>query len=112
MFEIIAARGARSTLTQQARPPGRRASCLAAPGWKARFALGESDEVRAVTLISWALVEDGEGATEVIGVVQRSVTAETAAGRLGLADEVEGFQGYTFAGLATQAGAAADSPSG
>ena len=56
-----------------------------------------------MTLVSWALVEDSEGTTELVGVVQRAATAEFPHGSLGFADEVEGFQGYAFTGLATQA---------
>jgi hypothetical protein len=55
-----------------------------------------------VTLVSWALVEDDDGTTEIVGVVQRAATEETPNGRLGFADEVEGFQGYVFTGLATR----------
>jgi len=85
--------------------PRRLVSIAAAPGWNARFVSGEGDEeeARTVTLISWALVEADDGTTEVVGVVQRSATAEKPGGWLGLADEVEGFQGYTFTGLTTQA---------
>jgi hypothetical protein len=75
-------------------------SIASAPGWKARFlAADEPGESRVVTLVSWALVEDADHATEVVGIVQRAATAEKPNGWLGFADEVEGFQGYTFAGL-------------
>jgi hypothetical protein len=47
-------------------------------------------------------VEDDDGTTEIVGVVQRAATEETPNGRLGFADEVEGFQGYAFTGLATR----------
>ena len=77
-------------------------SLASAPGWKARFFSDDEEAgVRLVTLASWALVEDDDGETEIVGVVQRSATA--AGGRLGLADEVDGFDGYTFTGLATRA---------
>lgn len=56
-----------------------------------------------VTLVSWALVEGSDGANGIVGVVQRATTAEAPHGSLGFADEVEGFQGYTFTGLATRA---------
>lgn len=74
-------------------------SLASAPGWKARFlAEDEHGEPRVVALVSWALVEDTDGAVEVVGVVQRAATTEKPTGWLGLADEVDGFQGYTFTG--------------
>jgi hypothetical protein len=77
-------------------------SIASAPGWKARFlAENELGESRVVTLVSWALVEGTDGTAEVVGVVQRAGTTEKPHGWLGFADEVEGFQGYTFTGLAT-----------
>jgi hypothetical protein len=77
-------------------------SIASAPGWKARFiADNELGETRVVTLVSWALVEGTGDTTEIVGIVQRAGTAEKPNGWLGLADEVEGFQGYTFTGLAT-----------
>ena len=78
-------------------------SIASAPGWKARvLAEGEAEPFR-VTLVSWALVEDDGGTTEIVGVVQRAATEEAPNGRLGFADEVDGFQGYVFTGLATRA---------
>lgn len=79
-------------------------SIASAPGWKARFLADDIAEgPRVVTLVSWALVEDdGGGGTEIVGVVQRTPTPETPTGTLGFADEVEGFDGYTFTGLATR----------
>jgi hypothetical protein len=74
-------------------------SIASAPGWKARFA--DSSGSRVVTLVSWALVEDG-GATEIVGVIQRAANEESPNGWLGFADEVDGFQGYAFTGLATR----------
>ena len=78
-------------------------SIASAPGWKARYLADWEVEPRVVTLVSWALVEDDAGGTEIVGVVQRSSTEEEPAGSLALADEVENFQGYTFTGLATRA---------
>jgi hypothetical protein len=76
-------------------------SIASAPGWKARFLAGdEQDESRIIALVSWALVEGADDTTEVVGVVQRAGTAEKPNGWLGFADEVEGFQGYTFTGPA------------
>lgn len=85
--------------------PRRMISIASAPGWKARYlaeSLGEGP--RVVTLVSWALVEDSDGTTEteIVGIVQRSATPEAPNGRLGFADEVEGFDGYTFTGLVTR----------
>jgi len=56
-----------------------------------------------VTLVSWALVEDSAGATEIVGVIRRASTAEAPHGWFGFADEVDGFDGYIFTGLTTQA---------
>jgi hypothetical protein len=77
-------------------------SIAAAPGWKARFADDGPTGERVVTLVSWALVEDA-GATEIVGVIQRAPNEESPHGWLGFADDVEGFQGYVFTGLATRA---------
>jgi hypothetical protein len=74
-------------------------SIASAPGWKARFS--DSSGSRVVTLVSWALVEDG-GATEIVGVIQRAANEESPNGWLGFADDVDGFQGYVFTGLATR----------
>ena len=74
-------------------------SIAAAPGWKARVADDVMPEgFRVVTLISWALVEGNDGATEIVGVIQRAEPT----GSLAFADEVEGFGGYAFTGLATR----------
>jgi hypothetical protein len=79
-------------------------SIASAPGWKARFlAEDEPEGFRVVTLVSWALVEDSDGKTAMVGVIQRAPTPEAPHGSLGFTDEVEGFQGYTFTGLATRA---------
>ena len=68
-------------------------SIASAPGWKARFADG-----RVVTLVCWALVEDGQ----IVGVIQRAANEELPHGWLGFADDVDGFDGYVFTGLATR----------
>ncbi len=84
--------------------PRKTVSIASAPGWKARFLADSGAEgVRAVTLVSWALVEDSDGTTAIVGVVQRSPTAEAPHGWFGFADEVDGFDGYTFTGVRTQA---------
>ena len=82
----------------------RRISSIAsAPGWKARvLADDEFGGTKTVTLVSWALVESSDGTTEIVGVVQRAATPEAPHGSLGFADEVDGFEGYTFTGLAVQ----------
>ena len=83
--------------------PRKMISIASAPGWKARFLADDLAEgPRVVTLVSWALVEDADGETEIVGVVQRTPTPGTPSGTLGFADEVEGFDGYTFTGLATR----------
>jgi hypothetical protein len=83
--------------------PRKTVAIASAPGWKARFLAEDPLEgPRVLTLISWALVEDSDGATEIVGVVQRAATSEAPHGWLGYADEVAGFQGYTFTGLTTR----------
>jgi hypothetical protein len=82
--------------------PRRMVSIASAPGWKARFHTeDEPGASRVVTLVSWALVEDIDATTEVVGIVQRAPTTEKPNGWLGFADEVEGFQGYAFTGPAS-----------
>jgi hypothetical protein len=86
------------------RVPRRIVSIAAAPGWKARVRDDhEPDGFRVVTLVTWAAVEGEDGATEVVGLVQRAGTPEAPHGRLGFADEVPGFEGYAFTGLVTRA---------
>jgi hypothetical protein len=81
----------------------RTVSIASAPGWNARFlADDELEGHRIVTLVAWALVEDSDGVTEIVGVVQRGATDEAPQGRLEFADDVEGFDGYAFTGLATR----------
>jgi hypothetical protein len=78
-------------------------SIAAAPGWAARFLDdAEPDGMRTVTLAAWALVESDDAQTELIGLVQRGKTDEAPVGRLALADEVPGFDGYTITGLKTK----------
>lgn len=74
-------------------------SIASAPGWKARFAADDEPD-GVVTLVAWALVEKTEGEREIVGVVQRGASHETTHGGFALADEVDGFSGYTFTGLA------------
>lgn len=78
-------------------------SISSAPGWKARYLADDLTEgPRVVTLVSWALVEEADGSTEIVGVVQRTPTPETPNGTFGFADDVAGFDGYTFTGLTTR----------
>ena len=72
-------------------------SVAAAPGWAARFVGEEGDTV--VTLLAWALVEDG-ASRNLVGFVQRPTTTQ-GPGWVVLADEVDGFDGYTPAPLPT-----------
>jgi len=74
-------------------------SIAAAPGWAARY-LGEDGE-KVVTLLAWALVSDG-GKRGLVGFVQRPATAAEPAGAIVLADEVDGFDGYTSGALRTR----------
>lgn len=73
-------------------------SIASAPGWAARYS-GE----KVVTLLAWALVEDGSE-RRLVGFVQRPVTSELPAGEVVLADEVDGFEGYTSGALRTRPG--------
>jgi len=75
-------------------------SIAAAPGWAARYL--DEDGEKVVTLLAWALVSDG-GKRGLVGFVQRPATAEQPAGAVVLADEVEGFDGYTSGALRTRA---------
>ena len=77
-------------------------SIASSPGWKARFSdPGEPEGFRIVTLLAWALVEDEDGSTEIVGVIQRRPDAESDA-RTALVDEIERFDGYVFTGLTTR----------
>ncbi len=81
----------------------RMVSLASAPGWCARFEAEESfGDERTVTLVSWALVEEADATTSIVGVVQRQATEGSTVAPLELADDVAGFQGYTFKGLATK----------
>lgn len=73
-------------------------SIAAAPGWAARFVDKEGEQL--VTLLAWALVEDGTR-TDLVGFVQRPTTTE-GPGWVLLADEVEGFDGYSPGPLPTR----------
>ena len=74
----------------------------AATGWSAELGADEPGaSPRRITLVGWALVEDG-GAREVVGLVLRA--RGDAAGAVGFADEAPGFLGYAFGGVRTQSG--------
>jgi hypothetical protein len=78
-------------------------SITSAPGWAARFNTpDEYESERIVTLAVWALVESDGAEPEIVGLVQRSADIDAPTGRLGFADEVEGFDGYSFQGLGTK----------
>jgi len=68
-------------------------SIAAAPGWAARY-LGDEGE-KKVTLLAWALVEDGSS-RDLVGYVQQPD------GSVRLADEVDNFDGYTAGALRTR----------
>jgi hypothetical protein len=74
-------------------------SIAAAPGWAARYREGHGEKI--VTLLAWALVEDG-AKRDLVGFVQMPATAEFPAGVVVLADEVDGFDGYTGGALRTR----------
>ena len=67
-------------------------SISAAPGWAAR--ISTDGEEKVVTLLAWALVEDGAD-RNLVGLVQR-------AEGVGFADEVDGFDSYTVGALRTR----------
>jgi hypothetical protein len=73
-------------------------SIASAPGWAARFVDEEGEKM--VTLLAWALVEDGANRS-LVGFVQRPTTSK-GPGWVVFADEVEGFDGYTPGPLPTR----------
>jgi hypothetical protein len=86
------------------RPERRIVSIASAPGWGALF---EDDdelvgETQLVTLAAWALVEDGDGQTQLVGLVQKPKRDDSPAGAFGFADETNGFAGYSNQGLKTK----------
>jgi hypothetical protein len=74
-------------------------SIAAAPGWAARFA--DEEGARVVTLLAWALVEDG-ASRNLVGFVQLPASPQQPSGSVTLANEVEGFDGYTGGALRTR----------
>ncbi len=57
---------------------------------------------RLVTLAAWALIEDVDGQTRIVGLVQKPMRDDSAPGTFGFADETEGFAGYSNQGLKTK----------
>jgi hypothetical protein len=79
-------------------------SIAAAPGWGALYEDTDSPfmEPRLVTLAAWALVEEVDGHTQLVGLVQQPGTDETPPGGFVFADESGGFTGYSNQGLKTK----------
>ena len=79
-------------------------SITSAPGWAALLEQADDplEEPRLVTLAAWALVDEGGGQTRMVGLVQKPQD-EGSPGTFGLADEQEGFAGYSNQGLKTKA---------
>ena len=74
-------------------------SISAAPGWAARYY--DEDGEKVVTLLAWALVEDGS-TRGLVGFVQKPATMPGETSAVVLADEVDGFDGYTAGALRTR----------
>jgi hypothetical protein len=79
-------------------------SIASAPGWGALFESTDDpmNEARLVTLAAWALVDDGDGQTQLVGLVQKPQGDDSPAGTFGFADETDGFVGYSNQGLKTK----------
>jgi len=79
-------------------------SIASAPGWGALFEQPDDPlgEPRLVTLAAWALVEKADGQTRLVGLVQKPSGDDSSPGAFGLADETEGFAGYSNRGLKTR----------
>lgn len=79
-------------------------SIASAPGWGALFEQADDPigEAQLVTLAAWALVEDGGGQTQLVGLVQKPQRDDSPAGTFGFADETDGFVGYSNQGLKTK----------
>jgi hypothetical protein len=87
-----------------AKPSRRTLSITAAPGWSAFFQQEDEyyEDPRHVTLAAWALVEEPDGETKLVGLVQKPAEEGELPGGFGYADEVDGFAGYTNLGLKTR----------
>jgi hypothetical protein len=79
-------------------------SIASAPGWGALFEQADDPlgEPRLVTLAAWALVDDGGGQTQLVGLVQKTNDEDTPAGTFTLVDEHGDFAGYSNQGLKTK----------
>jgi hypothetical protein len=79
-------------------------SIAASPGWGALFDQPDDplDEQKLVTLAAWALIEEPDGQTRVVGLVQKPASDTTPVGSFGFADESDGFAGYSNQGLKTK----------
>ncbi len=86
------------------RPERQIVSIASAPGWGALFENQDEPEgePQLVTLAAWALVERGDGQTQLVGLVQKPGAEDTPAGAFAFADEIDGFTGYTNQGLKTK----------
>jgi len=75
-----------------------------APGWGALFEEADNplEESRLVTLAAWAVVEEADGQTRLVGLVQKPYGDDSPPGIFGFADETEGFVGYSNQGLKTK----------
>ena len=79
-------------------------SIASAPGWGALFEQADDPigEAQLVTLAAWALVEDGDGQTQLVGLVQKPQRDNSPPGTFSFADETDGFVGYSNQGLKTK----------
>lgn len=79
-------------------------SIAAAPGWGALFEVPDEpyEDPRLVTLAAWALVEEPDGETRLVGLVQKPADESETPGGFGYADEIDGFVGYSNQGLKTR----------
>jgi hypothetical protein len=91
-------------MVDSAKPQRRIISIAAAPGWGALIEQPDDPygEPRLVTLAAWALAEDADGETQLVGLVQRPMGEGEPPGSFWLADEVDGFTGYSNQGLKTR----------
>jgi hypothetical protein len=94
----------RASALSAAKPQRRTLSIAAAPGWSAFFQQEDDyyDDPRYVTLAAWALVEEPDGETRLVGLVQKPADEDEPPGTFGYADEIDGFAGYANQGLKTR----------
>ena len=79
-------------------------SICSAPGWGALFDQLEDPDAgqEVVTLTAWALVENADHETRVVGLVQKPKSEDGSVGVLDFADQSPGFAGYMNQGLKTK----------